>query len=262
MDDAGRATAFQERARDIGVEVLSTNAEAVAGAELVICAVVASQTVVAAEATGPHMKAGQYYLDINSTSPMEKRQAAGLVEAAGGAYVESAVMDLVPPHGLAVPMLLAGEKAAELSPLLNGLGMNTQAVGTEIGQSSAIKMIRSVFLKGFTSILLESLTAAHRVGVADRVLESLAVTFPGIDWPQTADYYLARLCRHAGRQASEMKSVAATLEDLGVAPLTAKASGERLAWFAGLELLEHFAPDDPPADFRKVLDAALEAEKE
>jgi 3-hydroxyisobutyrate dehydrogenase-like beta-hydroxyacid dehydrogenase len=260
IDDPATAADFTARAGEIGVDARASSAEAVAGADLVLSAVVASQTVIAAETAAPHLGEGQYYLDINSTSPMEKRTAAAAVEAGGAHYVEAAVMDLVPPHGIRVPMLLAGAAAALLAPRLNALGMQSEAIGTEIGQASSIKMIRSVFLKGFTSILLESLMAANRVGVEDRVLDSLASTFPELDWPKLANYYMGRLTLHAGRQSSEMKAVAATLEDLGVAPLMASAAGRRLGDLAGLGLKEHFAAR-PPEDLEEFFQALRAAEE-
>jgi 3-hydroxyisobutyrate dehydrogenase-like beta-hydroxyacid dehydrogenase len=110
------------------------------------------------------------------------------------------------------------------------------AIGTKVGDASAVKMVRSVFLKGFTSILLESLVAASKLGAEERVLDSLQTTFPEMDWRKVADYYSARLVKHARRQSHEMHEVAETLTDLGVEPLTALASAARLGWLADLPL--------------------------
>jgi len=181
IDDADKSAALKAKAEAAGIEASISAAEAVAGADVVLSAVVSDQTVAAAENTAPHLKSGQFYLDINSTSPDKKKSAAQLVEASGADYVEAAVMDLVPPHGIRVPMLLAGRRAAALAEILSGLGMDVSAIGENIGDASAVKMVRSVFMKGFTAILLECLVAANKLGAEEAILDSLQVSFPDLD---------------------------------------------------------------------------------
>jgi 3-hydroxyisobutyrate dehydrogenase-like beta-hydroxyacid dehydrogenase len=118
-------------------------------------------------------------------------------------------------------------------------------VGTEIGQASTIKMARSVFMKGIEAILCESLVAADRAGVADRVLASIQSTFPGLDWRQVATFHMGRMALHGRRRAIEMESVADTLRDLGLEPSTAVGTRDRQMWAADLGLREHFAGRDP-----------------
>lgn len=236
-DDAKRA-GLLAKTQKIGLSAAESAKDAVAGADVVIAAVVSDQMVIAARNVAPHLKAGQYYLDINSASPRMKREAAELIEANGAFFVESAVMDLVPPHGYKVPMLLAGSKAANLQAILAPFGMNVRAVGTKIGSASAIKMSRSVFMKGFTAILIECLMAASKLDAEEEVLSSLQVSFPELDWRKIANYYAPRLVKHSRRQAAEMHEVAETLEELGIEPMTALSTADRLQWLADLNIEE------------------------
>jgi 3-hydroxyisobutyrate dehydrogenase-like beta-hydroxyacid dehydrogenase len=224
------------KTQKIGLSAAESAKDAVAGADVVIAAVVSDQMVIAARNVAPHLRAGQYYLDINSASPRMKREAAELIEANGAFFVESAVMDLVPPHGYKVPMLLAGAKANELQAILAPFGMNVRAVGTKIGSASAIKMSRSVFMKGFTAILIECLMAASKLDAEEEVLSSLQVSFPELDWRKIANYYAPRLVKHSRRQAAEMHEVAETLEELGIEPMTALSTADRLQWLADLNI--------------------------
>ena len=234
-DDAKRA-GLLAKTQKIGLSAAESAKDAVAGADVVIAAVVSDQMVIAARNVAPHLKAGQYYLDINSASPRMKREAAELIEANGAYFVESAVMDLVPPHGYKVPMLLAGTTAKELQAILAPFGMNVRAVGTKIGSASAIKMSRSVFMKGFTAILIECLMAASKLDAEEEVLSSLQVSFPELDWRKIANYYAPRLVKHSRRQAAEMHEVAETLEELGIEPMTALSTADRLQWLADLNI--------------------------
>ncbi|NQV55609.1 MAG: NAD(P)-dependent oxidoreductase [Rhodospirillales bacterium] len=253
IDDAKTSAALKAKAEKTGVTASPNAKEAVTGADIIISAVVSDQTLVAAKNVGPHLSAGQYYLDMNSTSPKVKREAAEVIEQSGAYYVEAAVMDLVPPHGLRVPMLLAGEKAVALSIILSEHGMDTTAIGDNIGDASAVKMVRSVFMKGFTAILLECLVAANRLGAEEPILDSLQVSFPDLDWRAVANYYAPRLVNHAKRQAAEMHEVADTLRELGVEPMTALSSAARLGWLADMELANKL--DEIPETYAALLQA-------
>ncbi len=259
IDDPATAPALQEKARGIGLEATPSSAEAIAGADIVISAVTSKEMVNAAKTAAPNLKPGQVYLDINSAAPSAKREAAAAIEAGGGAFVEAAVMDLVPPHGHAVPMLLAGERAEWMVEALSPFGMNVTAIGNDIGNASSVKMVRSVFMKGFTAILLESLFAARKLGAEDAVLDSLQVSFPGMNWKELADYYAPRLIKHAKRQSEEMISVAETLEELGVEPITALASARRLGWLGDMGLDKEL--DELPQSYGDLLDILIRSDQ-
>ncbi len=236
IHDPAKAAAHKNKAASKGVTAMKDAHDAVVNADIVFSAVTSKEIQVAAENVAPHLQPGQIYLDINSASPKAKREAAKAVEANGAHFVEAAVMDLVPPHGHKVPMLLAGKKAEQTAEMLSPFGMNVTAIGMDIGAASSVKMVRSVFMKGFSAVFLESLYAASRLNAEDAVLESLQTTFPELNWQELANYYTERLIQHGKRQSEEMLSVAETLEELDVEPITAVASAKRLGWLADMEL--------------------------
>jgi 3-hydroxyisobutyrate dehydrogenase-like beta-hydroxyacid dehydrogenase len=255
-NDAGQMLRDAAAAR--GVIAAMTSEEAVRGADVVISAVTADQSVVAAEGAVAFLSPDQIFMDMNSTSPVKKRKAAQVIEASGARYVESAVMATVPGRGHTVPMLLAGAAADELVGLLSPFGMNVEAVGAEIGQASSIKMFRSVMVKGWEALFIEALSAAERVGVSDRVLASLTESYPGLDWPALASYHISRVALHARRRAAEMREVVVTLENLGIEPLMATATAERMDRAVETGVRERF-PDGPPEDYRILVAAMREA---
>lgn len=226
--DAGER--LRKRAAEIGVVCRASHAEAVKGSDIVLSAVTAASSSDAARAAAAGLKAGQFYMDINSTSPAVKRTNSDVVTPTGARFVEAAVMESVPPHGHKVPILLAGTAAQQLVELLRPLGMNVEAVGEKIGQASSIKMFRSVIIKGMEALMLESLYAAQEMGVTDRVLESLAGTYPGMDWPKAVDYLVGRTAQHGARRVAEMREVARTLRDMGHESLMAEATANRIEW--------------------------------
>ena len=228
LDSTAARAAMLEKAREARVSAADTCDAAVKDANLVISAVTAASSGDVARSAGKVLRPGQIFLDINSCSPVTKRSNAQLVQGAGADYVESAVMAPVPPQRLKVPMLLGGPRAAELAPALQALGMNAVFLSEEIGVASAVKMCRSVVIKGLEALAVESLLAARRFGAENEVLASLQGTFPQMGWQdKLPDYLISRAAEHGRRRAAEMREVAHTLQDVGVEPTMARATAIR-----------------------------------
>ncbi len=232
--DGEAGNPMREHAARHGVVLVPTHAEAARGAGLVISAVTASQAVAVAAACAPGIGLGAFFLDFNSASPGAKIRAAELIDAAGGCYVEGAVMTSVPPYRLRVPLLLGGPHAQELRPVLAGLGFAPRVASEKLGVASATKMCRSVMIKGLEAMVIESFTTARHYGVEDAVIASLAETFPGIDWPRQAGYFFQRVIEHGRRRSEEVREVAETVREAGLAPFSAAGTAERQAWMADL----------------------------
>jgi 3-hydroxyisobutyrate dehydrogenase-like beta-hydroxyacid dehydrogenase len=217
-----------EKARRAGVQTADSFDAAVRGADLVISAVTAASSAEVARAASKGLRAGQIFLDINSCSPATKCGNAQAVQSSGADYVECAVMAPVPPQRLKVPMLLGGRRAAELAPALQALGMNATTVSDQIGVASAVKMCRSIIIKGLEALTVESMLAARRFGAEKEVLASLQATFPQMGWQdKLPDYLVSRVAEHGRRRAAEMREVAHTLEDVGMEPTMALATALR-----------------------------------
>jgi 3-hydroxyisobutyrate dehydrogenase-like beta-hydroxyacid dehydrogenase len=229
-----QGNALRDHASKTQAALAKTHAEAVAGAELVISAVTASQAVAVAEVCAPAMTRGAFFLDFNSASPGAKCRAAGIVNAAGGRYVEGAVMTSVPPYRIKVPLLLGGPDAAACKPLLDGLGFAPRVASDKLGVASATKMCRSVMIKGLEAMVIESFTTARHYGVEDAVIASLQETFPGIDWEKQGAYFFQRVIEHGRRRSEEMREVAVTVREAGLDAHSASGTAERQAQIADL----------------------------
>src|SRR5262249_15425246 len=148
--------------------------------DMVVSAVTAASSLVAAQSVKPHL-AGQFFLDINSVSPGRKQDTAREL-AGAGRYVDVAVMAPVDPPRHQTPMLPAGTDGHAVAPLLAELAMKIAVAGPAIGAAAAIKMVRSVMVKGMEALTYECFVAAARGGVEEQVIASLSKSFPTIDW--------------------------------------------------------------------------------
>jgi 3-hydroxyisobutyrate dehydrogenase-like beta-hydroxyacid dehydrogenase len=256
------AAPLREHAAAHGVRLADGPAPAVAGAELVISAVTASQTVAVAQAAAPGLASGAFFLDFNSASPGAKAQAAQVVNAAGGRYVEGAVMTSVPPYRIRVPLLLGGPQAAALAPLLNAMGFDAKEASEQLGVASATKMCRSIMIKGLEAMVIESFTTARHYGVEDAVIASLQETFPGIDWEKQGAYFFQRVIEHGRRRSEEVREVAQTVREAGLSPWSAAGTADRQAHMADLADAGVFGTRGAPgfgrsADWREEADRLL-----
>ncbi len=198
------------------VEGADTPAGALERVEVVFCLVTADQALAAAEAAAPHIAPGTLWLDGNSCAPGTKRRAAEVIARAGGRHVDMAIMAPVHPARHRVPLLVSGPDAGDAEAVLRTLGMRPKCAGDEVGQASAIKMLRSVMVKGLEALTAECFLAARRAGVEEQVIASLEASDPDVAWRARGAYNLDRMMTHGRRRAAEMHEAARTVDELGL----------------------------------------------
>ena len=229
--------------------------------DLVISAVTASNTLAVAQEAAQFIRSGSVFLDLNSASPGTKQQAAALIDAKGADYVEAGVMTSVPPYGIRVPMLLGGLQAVALADALTQWGLDARAVSEELGVASAIKMCRSVMIKGLEALVIESYATARACGVEDHVLPTLQETFPSIDWSAQGAYFFSRVVQHGKRRAEEMREAANTVREAGFAPLMATAIADKQQWVADQAAADVFKGLPKGASWQEYADRLIGARK-
>jgi 3-hydroxyisobutyrate dehydrogenase len=253
--------ASQQRvaAKALGIKAAGSAGEAVANGQLVISAVTASSALDAARSVAADLPAGTFFLDLNSVAPGTKKDAAEMIRAGRGKYVEAAVMAPVYPKRLGTPIFLGGPHANDLLEVLQALGFNVSVYSDQIGLASAAKMCRSVMIKGLEALSMECLLAARRAGVERDVLASLNRSFPDFDWAEMTKYNLERMTTHGIRRSDEMTEVAKTVRELGIAPLMSTAASSHQKTMGQLKLKDRCG-GALPEDLNSTLDAVMDAD--
>ena len=220
-------TKLKQAGQAMGARIASSAADAVRGADIIVSAVTAASSLDAARSVEPHIAGNPYFLDVNSVSPGRKKKTEAILSAKAR-YVDVAILAPIHPARHQTPLLLAGPHAAGVMPLLiDELEMRGAIAGDEIGQAAALKMIRSVMIKGIEALTLECFLAATRAGLVDEVAASLKNNYPSLDWNKVIEYNIERMASHGVRRADEMDQVAETLLQLGIDPLMATATSFR-----------------------------------
>lgn len=238
-DDPATATEIESRSADLGIRACRNLADAVQTADIVFCTVTADQAVAVAQAASEALRDGTLWLDLNSCAPSSKAEAADIINAAGGRYVDVAVMSPVYPKQNMVPLLLSGPVAQEAAQSLSQLPMAPRIVNGPVGAASSIKMIRSIMVKGLEALTAECTLAAVAAGVEDEVFASLNKSHPGREWEAQAAYNFERAIVHGERRAAEMEEVCKTLADLG---LPADMAASTVKWQRSIAQAGALAP--------------------
>ncbi|HEY4462747.1 MAG TPA: DUF1932 domain-containing protein [Streptosporangiaceae bacterium] len=214
-----------------GVTGAGSDAEAVAGATLVLSVNSAGEAVNALEASIGALRPGAVWADLNTAAPGVKRRLAEIGEGRGVPVTDIAMMAPVPGNGLRVPMLASGDGAADAATALRGYGANVDVLAGPAGLAATRKLLRSVFYKGMAASIVEALEAARAAGLDDWLTGHIAEDLAKQD-ATTLTRIVTGTRRHAVRRGHEMAAAAQMLTELGVEPVMATASQhlhERLA---------------------------------
>ncbi len=247
------------RAAEAGVTLVPSPQALAEGADILLSAVSANTAVELAETFRPFLRKEQIYVDLNAASPMTKQKVDAIISPVAS-FVDCAVMGPVPNYRHKVPVSVSGPGAARFTEIMRPYGMNITLLDAPAGSASASKMFRSIFMKGFVTLVLETVLAAHEYQIEDDVLASLAKTLTSAPPLELINGLLARGVIHSERREHEMDEVLATLEAIGVDSSMSQATKAKLHWCTGLGLREYFK-GVPPKDFHEIF-AALDQKEE
>jgi 3-hydroxyisobutyrate dehydrogenase-like beta-hydroxyacid dehydrogenase len=246
---------IRARASETQTTLVDSPRDLVRASDIVFSTVTSSSALDAAAAAVEFLEPRHLYADLNSVSPGLKVEIDRVIGRSAARFVEVAVMAPVLPYGHKVPMLVGGAGARAFADAMTTFGLRLEVLdGAPVGSAAAVKMCRSVVVKGLEALLFECVMGASRFGADALVWASLKETFPGIDWKALADYTIGRVVVHGERRAREMEEVAGTLRAIGVDPIMAEATARRQDWSARLDLRSRFGVEGPRT-YQEVIDA-------
>jgi len=228
--------------------------DAMQGARYVFSTVTTSVARAAAQQGAAHLVAGQSYVDLNATEPQAKKEIAAIIEAAGAAFVEGALLGAVGVTGAKTEILLGGAHARDAERDLAGsLGLNARFYSEEIGRASMFKMLRSVFSKGMEALLIEFLVASERAGMREELWKEITGLFGGQPFEKVAATWVRSHASAHERRYHEMKQVHGLLRELGVDPIVTAGTEAFFRRSGGLGLKPSAHMDDTVRTFNERL---------
>lgn len=254
LDDPSLGKVIRERSAEIGANPVADLDRLAETSEVIISCVTGTVAVNVAETAARNLGPQHLYVDVNTASPTTMQAVAAALKKSGTPGVDVAMMGAIPAFMHRVPCLASGNGAKRFQTLMKPYNMDITCVGDSFGQASAIKMFRSIFMKGFLALLIEMLRATHQYEVDVIVLDSLCKTMEQNNFMETVRLQMAKGVINAERMAHEMEAVVQTLAEMGLPSEMTLATKEKLDWCSKMALAEHFG-HKMPATLEEILTA-------
>ncbi len=214
---------LKERIRNTGVKLGSLE-DVVGSSRYVLSTVPTQEAMKVAQMASPYLCKGIIYIDMNSTSPAEKRKIGKIVEAAGADYVEAAILGAIGAGGPNTRIIVTGPLGKTTAKVFTSLGLNLEWYSDEIGKASMFKMLRSVFSKGLECIILELLAAGRRAGIEEDLWQEVCRFMKQHPFNIVADNWVRTHAVASQRRYHEMVQVNETIRNLGLESVMSKAT--------------------------------------
>jgi 3-hydroxyisobutyrate dehydrogenase-like beta-hydroxyacid dehydrogenase len=183
------------------------------------------------------------FIDFNSVSPSEKREMSTFFQ--GDSYVDGCILGSIEAEGAGASLALAGPRSAHAHIRLSRARFRSSLVGSEVGAASALKMCRSIFMKGIECLLLETLLAAARFNLSNQVLQSIEDTLSSYNIRSLVNMLVTTHAPHCGRRSEEMQRAVDMLNALGLPALMSEAARDFLNASRESGLPAHFNHQSP-----------------
>lgn len=189
----------------------------------------AREAATALRASGRHT----LIVDCNAIAPDTVHEIAGLVEKAGGRFLDGGIIG-PPPRGKAKTNLYVSGPGARDLEQLAGPQLLVHLVSERIADASALKMCYGALNKGTQLLWLEVLIAAQRLGVDGLLDEQLRQSQAAMyEW---ALNQFPKLTPKTYRWVPEMLEVSKTLATSGISPKVFQGAAETCAFVAATPL--------------------------
>jgi 3-hydroxyisobutyrate dehydrogenase-like beta-hydroxyacid dehydrogenase len=244
---------IRQRAGDAGVALVRSVRDLCRRANLIVALVPGRVAFRALKAAAPHLTGDHIYVDAGTAS-VAAMEEAGRILAGKAGFVDVAMIGAVPLAGHKVVMLASGSHAEAFRAAMEPYGMNISVVGERPGAATALKLIRSVFMKGLAAVIIEALEAAHRHGVLPETAQGMAEYMDQYPFRDHIRRFVCGTAVHAERRVFEMGEVLELLKELGSADTMTRATRKVLRRIAALGLREKFGGQEP-TEIAAVLEA-------
>ena len=256
QDTAPFGELVHKRAADANVTLMSTDKEVVDNVDVVLVAVQSSYALEVCQSVAAALRPGQIYADLSASSPTVKEKIWDVLKDTGVLFADAAMMGLLPVKRHEVPITASGNGAQAFHDAVTPIGMKVTVLNDRPGAASAIKLIRSIYMKGYDSLLFEMLRAAEAYDVFDEVVANVGASMDNVPFTTLIEWMFPGLGVHAARRAAEMKGTAAMLEESGIDDSMTMAIKHQLELIAELKLGEKYLDKWPEGNgWREVFHA-------
>ncbi|MGN7378818.1 NAD(P)-dependent oxidoreductase [Bacillus altitudinis] len=247
------AGSLKEKASQTGVQLTSSISELIEKSDLVIAAVPANKTLEVAQSVLESLKKNQLYVDVSASTPDIKKQVANEIEKQEALFVDAAMLGSLPVNKHKVPITASGSGIDQFMKVMNAYGMNITKISDQPGDASALKLIRSIYMKGIVGLLIEFLEISKKYNVEHQVISSLSDTIDSKSFEETMNRLVTGSALHAKRRAVELLGTIEMLDEAEIDASMSRAAQKKLERLADFHFAERF-DGVKPASWEEVID--------
>lgn len=154
------------------------------------------------------------YCDANAIAPQRAVRIGEILNAKGIDFVDGGIIGGPAWKRGETFLHLAGPRAADIAALFTAGPLETNVLGTRIGQASALKMCYAAYTKGTTALLSAILAAAEQLDVRQALYREWTRDDPAM--VERTENRVIRSTAKAWRFEGEMNEISATFQAVGL----------------------------------------------
>ena len=242
------------RAEQAGVTLVESAKEVARWADVLFAAVPSSFTMDVCNEIKSCLRPGQLYVDVSASTPTTKVAIWEAIKDTGVLFADAAMLGSLPKDKHKVPITASGNGAAKFQELMTPYGMKITLAGEKAGSASAIKLVRSIYMKGIAGLMIEMLQGADAYGVTEEVVASISKSMDNIPFTSHLDRLVTGSALHCTRRAAELKGSIAMLSEEGLSAEMTTATKHRLEALEPYKFAERYV-DSKPAGYQEIIEA-------
>ena len=243
---------IKSRAQSVGIQLQDSLSELLPDIDVLFVAVPASKALEVSATVCSQLNGSSFlYVDVSASSPNVKQEIEKGLSDVDIPFVDVAMLGPLPVFKHKVPISASGNGTEELIKKMEPYHMNITSVGTKAGDASAVKLIRSVFMKGIVGLYLETLQASETFNVSSEVLSSLEDTMDSHSFMDTLNRLITGTAVHAERRAFELNGSVEMLQEAGLNANLTSAAKDKLLELA--EISAKYQGEDKPLTWKEVI---------
>ena len=216
----GRSERTKALAASAGIEDVGDDGALVEAADILLSVLVPSEAEALAARLAPAIeRAGRkpLYADCNAVAPETVQRIAGVIEGAGGRFVDAGIVGPPPrADSSGTRFYASGQGAGDLA-VLNDFGLDVRVIGDQAGQGSALKMCYAALNKGTIALMTGVSVMAARLDVADAFDAELTLSQEAVK--RRMHQQVPGMVPKAHRWIGEMEEIARTFASADLSPL-------------------------------------------
>jgi 3-hydroxyisobutyrate dehydrogenase-like beta-hydroxyacid dehydrogenase len=146
------------------------------------------------------------FLDLNNISPIS---TSVIARSIGKNFVDGAIIGNITSNKHAI--FLSGENAEKIA-ILNDVRLNIKVISNKIGDASKIKMLRSIYTKGVSALLIEIFKIAKELNLESELFNTLVIT-EGDDFETSSKSRIKNSLKSSKRKHEEIEEIINFLND-------------------------------------------------